>query len=250
MSEALHTLEGWYVHHDFRTIDWKIWKKINTNEQQSALKGLHQQMKSWQEIEDEHEGSSGFFRILGHKADILLLHFRPTLEQLTEVETSFQQTTFADYTHRTYSYISVVELSNYVKTEQVDPERDAQIQRRLKPIIPDKKHICFYPMNKRREQSDNWYMLTMDQRREMMRSHGMIGRSYAGKVQQVIAGSIGFDDWEWGVTLFADDPVVYKHLIYEMRFDEVSARFSEFGNFLVGEKYSTDNINKMLYISK
>lgn len=236
MSEAVQTLEGWFVHHDFRSIDWSSWKLLSEENRKAALDELSALITAWKKTEEEKQGSSGVFRILGHKADLLFLHFRPTLEELMEVEVALNKTTWADVTIPTYSYVSVVELSNYVASPDMDPETDPYIQGRLKPVIPDKKNICFYPMNKRREAEQNWYMLSMEERRAMMRSHGMIGRKYAGQVTQVICGSIGFDDWEWGVTLYADDPVQFKKLIYEMRFDEVSAKYSEFGNFLVGSK--------------
>jgi chlorite dismutase len=89
-------------------------------------------------------------------------------------------------------------------------------------------------MNKTRGEQVNWYMLPMEERRAMMRSHGTIGHKYAGIVQQMITGSVGYDDWEWGVTLFADDPLQFKKLVYEMRFDEVSARYAQFGPFMIG----------------
>lgn len=89
-------------------------------------------------------------------------------------------------------------------------------------------------------------MLSMEERRAMMRSHGMIGRGYAGKVKQIITGSVGFDDWEWGVTLFSDDPLQFKKLVYEMRFDEVSARFGEFGSFFVGNLLNAELLDEML----
>lgn len=242
MSEALQTLEGWYIHHDFRTIDWALWKELTPNERQAALEEWSALSKKWAATETAHEGSSGVFTILGHKADVVFMHLRPTLEELNEIETEFNKTNLADVMTPSYSYISVTELSNYVASNDVDPETDPYIQKRLKPIIPDFKHICFYPMNKRRDGADNWYMLSMEERREMMKSHGLIGRKYAGQVLQVISGSIGFDDSEWGVTLFADDPLVYKKLIYEMRFDEVSARFSDFGQFLVGNRLQDEQL--------
>ena len=105
---------------------------------------------------------------------------------------------------------------------------------RLLPQVPDRRYVCFYPMNKRRYGSDNWYSCPIEERQLLMREHGMIGRRYAGQVTQVISGSIGFDDWEWGVDLFADDPLVFKKLVYEMRFDESSARYAEFGPFYFG----------------
>jgi chlorite dismutase len=101
-------------------------------------------------------------------------------------------------------------------------------------------------MDKRRQGNDNWYMLPMEDRRSLMRSHGMIGRQYAGKVKQIITGSVGFDDYEWGVTLFSDDVLQFKKLVYEMRFDEVSARYGEFGSFFVGNILQEERIHPFL----
>ena len=155
---------------------------------------------------------------------------------------------FAAFTIPVYSYVSIVELSSYLAKPGVDPSEDPEIQARLKPILPKSKHICFYPMNKRRDGNDNWYMLPAEDRKTMMRSHGMIGRTYAGKVKQIITGSVGLDDWEWGVTLFSDDPLHFKKLVYEMRFDEVSARFGEFGDFYVGNLLTPDKFAKLIQI--
>jgi chlorite dismutase len=122
-----------------------------------------------------------------------------------------------------------------------DAEMATQRQRvmsRLFLDMPKARYVCFYPMNKRRGEVFNWYAEAFDRRASMMREHGMIGRHYSGKVTQVISGSIGFDDWEWGVDLFADDPMVFKKLIYEMRFDEASAKYAEFGPFYTGLQFS------------
>jgi hydrogen peroxide-dependent heme synthase len=105
---------------------------------------------------------------------------------------------------------------------------------RLYPKIPDSRYLCFYPMDRKRGEDKNWYMLPIEERQRQMEEHGTVGRRYAGKVQQIITGSIGFDDWEWGVDLFAPEPLVFKKLIYEMRFDQVSAEYAVFGQFFVG----------------
>jgi chlorite dismutase len=126
-----------------------------------------------------------------------------------------------------------------------DSEMETQRQRvmsRLFLDMPSARYVCFYPMNKRRGEALNWYMESFDRRASMMREHGMIGRHYAGKVTQVISGSIGFDDWEWGVDLFAQDPLVFKKLIYEMRFDEASAKFAEFGPFYTGLQFAPERL--------
>jgi chlorite dismutase len=126
-----------------------------------------------------------------------------------------------------------------------DAEMETQRQRvmsRLFIEIPRARYVCFYPMNKRRGESVNWYSEPFERRAGMMREHGMIGRHYSGKVTQVISGSIGYDDWEWGVDLFAQDPLVFKKLIYEMRFDEASAKFAEFGPFYTGLQFDLTHL--------
>ena len=121
--------------------------------------------------------------------------------------------------------------------EELEVQRQ-RVMSRLFLDLPAARYVCFYPMNKRRGEVVNWYSESFERRASMMREHGMIGRHYSGKVTQVISGSIGFDDWEWGVDLFAQDPLVFKKLIYEMRFDEASAKFAEFGPFYVGLQFA------------
>jgi peroxiredoxin len=234
MSEAVQTVEGWYALHDFRLIDWNAWKAADPNHRKQAQDELETFLNQWQQTENDKLGSTAVYSIVGQKADFVFIHMRETLEELSELENAFNKSSFADFTIPVYSYVSIVELSSYLAKPGVDPMEDPELVARLKPILPKAKHICFYPMNKKREGNDNWYMLSVDERKTMMRSHGMIGRTYAGKVKQIITGSVGLDDWEWGVTLFAEDPLQFKKLVYEMRFDEVSARYGEFGDFYVG----------------
>ncbi|MFS1514033.1 hydrogen peroxide-dependent heme synthase [Chengkuizengella sp. SCS-71B] len=248
MSEAALTLEGWYALHDFRAMDWNAWKSLSPAERKQAEDEFLSFIQEWSNIEDKKQGSTALYSIVGQKADFVMMHLRETLEEINELENAFNKTSFAQFTIPTYSYVSVVELSNYMAQGDGDPMQNPEIVARLKPSLPKANHLCFYPMNKRREGNDNWYMLSMEERRGMMRSHGMIGRQYAGKVKQIITGSVGFDDWEWGVTLFADDALQFKKLVYEMRFDEVSARFGEFGEFFVGNLLDQNKMSKMLEI--
>ncbi|KIL41238.1 heme peroxidase [Gordoniibacillus kamchatkensis] len=248
MSEATQTLEGWYSLHDFRLIDWTMWKTADESTRREAREELAAYLAKWQGIEDRKEGSTATYSIVGQKADFMFMHLRETLEELNDLENDFNKSTFASFLIPAYSYVSVVELSSYLGKPGEDPMQNPEIVARLKPALPKTKHICFYPMNKRREGNDNWYMLDMEARKNMMRSHGMIGRSYAGKVKQIITGSVGLDDWEWGVTLFADDALQFKKLVYEMRFDEVSARYGEFGDFYVGNLLDQALFNDLLRI--
>jgi chlorite dismutase len=114
---------------------------------------------------------------------------------------------------------------------------------RLWPGVPNAKYLCFYPMDRKRDEAKNWYMVPFTERQRMMHEHGMIGRRYGDVVKQIITGSIGMDDWEWGVDLFADDPIIFKKLIYEMRFDEVSAEYALFGQFFLALRLQIDKLN-------
>lgn len=236
-NPAPHTLEGWFVLHDFRRIDWPRWKHLDPVERVRVAREAAKFFRDSAAVKDAGRGDSALYRVVGHKGDLLILHFRPSLADLNALETGFAATALADYTIPTYSYVSVVELSFYQSgPEGPRPEvaQDPAIRRRLYPQIPGTRHVCFYPMSKKRAGQDNWYMLPFEERGRMMYSHGMVGRKYAGRVTQIVTGSVGLDDWEWGVTLFADDPVDFKRVVYEMRFDEASARYGEFGPFYVG----------------
>ncbi|SFJ20614.1 MULTISPECIES: hydrogen peroxide-dependent heme synthase [unclassified Bacillus (in: firmicutes)] len=247
MSEAAKTLDGWYCLHDFRSMDWAAWKTLSSDERQQAMFEFLNIVEKWNKTEVAKQGSHALYTIVGQKADIMFMILRPTMEELNEIEAEFNKTTLAEYMLPTYSYVSVVELSNYLPAEE-DPYQNPQILARLYPTLPKANHVCFYPMDKRRQGEDNWYMLPMEERKKLMYSHGKIGRQYAGKVRQIITGSVGFDDYEWGVTLFADDVLQFKKLVYEMRFDEVSARYGEFGTFFVGNILPSEKVAKFLHI--
>jgi chlorite dismutase len=219
--------------------------------------------------EDPAAGASALVHLLGHKGDLMLVHFRRTFDELAATELALAQTPLFDVLDPATSYVSIVELGMYEMTAKVheqlqakglkqgseeydaafDAEMDTQKSRvaaRLFPEVPRRRHVCFYPMNKRRGERKNWYSEPFKARAAMMREHGTIGRHYSGRVTQIISGSIGFDDWEWGVDLFADDPLVFKKLIYEMRFDRASAEFAEFGPFYVGLQFSAPELPKFL----
>ena len=246
MSEAAQTLDGWYCLHDFRTIDWTTWKMTPSDERQAAINEFLGLVEKWNKTQLDKEGSHALYTIVGQKADFMMMILRPTMEELNEIETEFNKSKLAEYTIPAHSYVSVVELSNYLAGEGRDPYQNPHVRARLYPELPQAKHVCFYPMDKRRQGNDNWYMLPMEERKKLMYSHGMIGRQYAGKVKQIITGSVGFDDYEWGVTLFADDVLQFKKLVYEMRFDEVSARYGEFGAFYVGNLLDVERVQSFL----
>jgi peroxiredoxin len=247
MSEAAQTLDGWYCLHDFRTVDWTTWKMLSSDERKAAVHEFLSLIEKWNTTQSQKEGSHALYTIVGQKADFMMMLLRPTMEELNEIETEFNKTKFAEFLIPAHSYVSIIELSNYLPADQ-DPYQNSAILNRLYPVLPKSKHVCFYPMDKRRQGNDNWYMLPMEERKQLMYSHGMIGRQYAGKVRQIITGSVGFDDYEWGVTLFADDALQFKKLVYEMRFDEVSARYGEFGSFFVGNILEEERIPSFLQV--
>lgn len=241
MNEAAITLDGWYVLHDFRTMDWTSWKTISKEERQAAVNEFLAFLERLNEADVAKTGSHAFYTVVGQKADFMLMTLRPTMDEIQQLEAEFNKLTIAEFTIPAYSYVSVVELSNYLAGDSdEDPYQNAHVRARLYPELPRSQYVCFYPMDKKRDGDDNWYMLDMDDRKSLMRSHGMIGRGYAGKVKQIISGSVGFDDYEWGVTLFSDDVLQFKKLVYEMRFDEVSARYGEFGSFFIGTILTED----------
>ena len=247
------TEEGWYALHDLRRIDWDAWRAAPERERERALEEAVEFLEAHEALEDSDEGGTAVFSVLGHKADLMVLHLRPTTAQLDRAERAFEQTAFAEYTERATSYVSVTEISGYV-TEEIEQgieNVESQgtrnyLRQRLHPTIPDAEHVCFYPMDKRRGPEDNWYDLPFDERADLISGHGDIGREYAGKVTQIITGSLGFDDHEWGVTLFADDPTEIKHLLYEMRFDPSSSRFAEFGPFYFGRRFAPADLPALL----
>jgi len=249
MPEAPPTLEGWFALHDFRRLDGPRWRQLDAVDRERLIAELAEFCRAASAHEDAEEGASAVYTILGHKADLLLLHLRPTVDELNELERRFAALRVADYWTGAYSYVSVTELGQYEAAARGvtgDPMQVPFVIARLKPQIPDKRYISFYPMSKKRHPADNWYMLPLEERRDLMRTHGSIGHRYHGQVIQMITGSVGLDDWEWGVTLHADDPLVFKKLVYEMRFDEGSARFAEFGPFLLGIRRQPDELRAVL----
>jgi hydrogen peroxide-dependent heme synthase len=192
------------------------------------------------------------FAVLGHKADIGVMALGPDLARLQ----AFQNELAGAPLLPVFSFVSLTERSEYTSTaaderarlvsegvggadleEQIDAfatRMEHYVDQRLHPQLPARAVIGFYPMSKRRDVGANWYELPFEERKRLMGGHARVGRQYAGRVLQLITGSTGLDDWEWGVTLLTDDPVVLKEIVNEMRFDEASARYAEFGPFFTG----------------
>jgi peroxiredoxin len=165
--------------------------------------------------------------VLGHKADLGFMALGPDLWRLRRLQTALKDAGL-DVVD---SYVSLTEISEYAQGVP-----DEMKQARLFPQLPPegKRTWCFYPMSKRRNVGQNWYTLPYDERHELMMGHGKSGRTFAGRVLQVITGSTGIDDYEWGVTLFAVNPDDLKEVVYTMRYDEASALYAEFGPFYTG----------------
>jgi peroxiredoxin len=249
VAEVPGTLEGWYALHSFHRIDWSGWLALAADERAAILAEASAFFQGEETAPAAGEGASALYHVIGHKGDLMQLHLRPTMEALLAVETGFNQLRIARYLVPTYSYFSVTELSLYEAQARggggSPEELMAQpfVQKRLKPAIPaEKNYVCFYPMNKRRGETVNWYAADYEERRRMMREHGSTGRKYAEQITQMITGSTGLDDWEWGVTLFGVDPLPIKKLVYEMRFDEVSAKYAEFGSFYLGRRVAATDL--------
>jgi len=275
------TVEGASVLHQMMRFRRPAWRSLAAGDR---VEILHEATSALAPLESAAEGrptpdpraatvpnvrQSAFYSLLGHKGDLLFVHFRRSFEELSRAQAELARLRLSDYLEPAGSYLSVIELGLYESTAKVygglaaqgvaphsaewKQEIEAVLERqrqamapRLWPPIPEAKYLCFYPMDRRRGESANWYTESMADRQRMMHEHGLVGRRYAGEVRQIISGSIGFDDWEWGVDLFADDPLVFKKLIYEMRFDHVSAVFALFGTFYVGVRAKAADLAAIL----
>jgi peroxiredoxin len=175
--------------------------------------------------DDEHQVVT--FSVLGHKADLGVMMLGPDWARLRSLQSGLQLAGLEVVD----SYVSLTEISEYAKGMPAE-----HVAGRLRPVLPPpgKRAFCFYPMSKRRGEEHNWYALDFDARKELMIDHGRSGRRFAGRIVQVITGSTGLDDHEWGVTLFGEHPDDIKDCVYTMRYDEASARYAEFGRFYVG----------------
>jgi chlorite dismutase len=245
---------------------WPVWRALSASEKKSIVQEASEGLAA---MEKHSPGQSALYSLIGHKGDLMLIHFRNSFADLNQAELKLANFRLSDYLEQTSSYLSIIELGLYESTmkiykelmeQGIEPHSDqwkAEIEcklnrhkeamhPRLFPEIPPNRYACFYPMDRRRGEDKNWYKLPIEERARQMNDHGLVGRRYAGEVKQIISGSIGFDDWEWGVDLFADDPLVFKKLIYEMRFDEVSAVYALFGHFYVGVRVPSAKLESLL----
>ena len=260
------TVEGYSVLHQMMRFRWSAWRSLREPERREIVSEAVPVLTA---MEKNTRGQSAFFSLLGHKGDLMFVHFRESFDDLNRAELQLAQLRLSQYWEPTTSYLSVIELGLYDSTTKVyktlvergiEPHSEAwnreihetlarqkdAMRPRLYPAIPPNRYACFYPMDRRRGEEKNWYTLPIEERARQMGEHGLVGRRYAGEVRQIITGSIGFDDWEWGVDLFSDDPLVFKKLIYEMRFDQVSAEYALFGQFYVGLRCPAEQLGTLL----
>ncbi len=260
------TLEGLSVLHQMFRFRWTAWRALRPAQRTEVV---HEAAGLLSKFERGDASQSALYSLLGHKGDLMFVHFRNSFDELNQGELQLAQLRLNEFLEPTTSFLSVIELGLYESTiktyndlaekhltphspewnkaiaETLQRQKEA-MRSRLFPALPPNRYLCFYPMDRKRGEDKNWYTVPLEERGRQMSDHGMVGRRYAGEVKQIITGSIGFDDWEWGVDLFADDPLVFKKLIYEMRFDQVSAVYALFGAFYIGLRLQASQFGELL----
>jgi peroxiredoxin len=257
--------EGWHVMHLFYQIDHAQWSILSDEEQRSAKTRLTELVQEIRATKDSHLLT---YAIATPKADLGFMLLTPDLQVACAYEKQLTLSLGPEILSPVYSYLSQTERSEYTTSaeqyaaetlvgekglaegspefdqalKEFNDRMDHYLQHRLYPVLPDWPVICFYPMSKRRSGADNWYSLSYEARRELMAGHARVGRTYSGRILQLITGSTGLDEFEWGVTLLAKDTIDIKAIVYEMRFDEVSARYAEFGDFYIGMQLPLDEL--------
>lgn len=255
--------EGWHVLHLFYHIDHAQWSLFTDEEKRQAKTDLTELVQEIRATPDTH---LLVFSVVSPKADIGFMLLTPDLHTANAYEKQLSLSLGPEILSPAYSYLSMTESSEYTTTreqyaadtlkgekglvegsaefdtalKEFDDRMAHYLKHRLYPVLPDWPVICFYPMSKRRSGADNWYSLDYEERRTLMGGHARTGRTYSGRILQLITGSTGLDEYEWGVTLLAKDTIDVKSIVYEMRFDEVSARFGEFGDFYIGLQLPLD----------
>lgn len=255
--------EGWHVMHLFYHVDHAQWALYSDEEKRQSKTRLTELVQEIRATPDTHLLT---FSIATPKADLGFMLLTPDLQVANMFEKQLSLSLGPEILSPTYSYLSQTEGSEYTTTREQyaaetliaeeglvegSPEFEAGLKgfeermahyrkHRLYPVLPDWPVICFYPMSKRRNGGDNWYSLDFEARKKLMAGHARVGRTYSGRILQLITGSTGLDEFEWGVTLLAKDTIDIKSIVYEMRFDEVTARFGEFGDFYIGMQLPLD----------
>jgi hydrogen peroxide-dependent heme synthase len=261
MREPIRPSEGLGVLHLFLRID----RSTAAGLPSAAGKDLAATLRR---VVDDDDVQVHLFAALGHKADVMVMALAEELDALRRLQTAIAACELGPALELPWSYLSLTETSEYTPTAESQREylldkgvEGEELERRVEefadrmaaynrhklyPEMPEWEVACFYPMSHRREGDDNWYRLPFEQRRDLMHDHGKSGRAYTGRVLQLVSGSTGLDDWEWAVTLFAHDVADLKEIVYTMRYDEASARFAEFGPFVVGLRRDPEELVREL----
>jgi len=254
-AKPLQPAEGLGALHLFSRVDLNAWRARPESERAAALAGLEKLVASVRELK---QTTVLTFSMLA-RADLGFMILTPNLHDLNVLEKKLAASLGPDVLVPEFTYLSLTEKSEYTQKEEdyaIELEKNENIprdsdksremlaafrerialytQERLYPKLPPWEYFCFYPMSKKREVGQNWYALDYETRRKLMGGHMRVGRTFAGRVRQLVTGSTGIDDWEWGVTLFAHDPADIKAIVYQMRFDEVTHTYGEFGPFFNG----------------
>jgi len=260
--------EGWHCVHLFYQVEHGQWNLLSRDEQNAAKTNL---TKLIQEVRAMESTQLVTLSVVTPKADLGFMLITPDLHNANRIEKQLSLSLGPDMLTPVYSYLSLTEESEYITTDEEYTETlDAETksdpgkleaalntfrdrmkhyrQERVYPTLPDWPVVCFYNMSKRRGEQRNWYALPFDDRRKLMKGHATVGRQYSGKVKQLITGSTGLDDAEWGVTLFARDTFQIKSIVYEMRFDLVSAEYADFGEFFIGIQLPLDELFRRLQL--
>lgn len=240
MTQTVHN--GWFSLHDMRVFDWEKWKQASEETRIQAIDELNQLLQRWDQIEEKRDGSHALYSIVGQKADLMFVIFRPTTIELKQAEIELAKTRFADFTKPAFSYLATVEKSSF---SQLPGASDPEMIKKLNPMVPKTAHICFYPMSKRRGEQHNWFRLPIEERKRMMLEHVETCKKYTNTVKRIITGSAGLDDYEWGISLFSDDAHDFKKIIYDTRFDEVSAVYGVFGSFYIGNRMENEDFGDL-----
>ncbi len=242
--------EGYGCLHLFYAVDAAVAQTMP----QAAIDDTVRVLEKWAGETQLH-----LFATFGHKADVMVMALDADLDKLRRLQTDIAASGAGPAMELGWSYLSITETSEYTPTPEEqearfraegmegealesrvakESERLAEYNRhKLYPDMPAWELACFYPMSHRRQGEDNWYSLDYAERRRLMHEHGKSGRAYTGRVLQLVTGSTGLDDWEWGVTLFAHDLADVKDIVYTLRYDEASARYAEFGPFVIGRRH-------------
>lgn len=241
LGKAVQTAEGWHSLHTVYRIDFYLWNQFDDQEKREALDELKAFVVKLEEGHQAGTSSYAFYDVVGHKGDLMFWFLRPSLEEINDVELEFRKLKIASVLENTYSFTSVTELSMYLTSKMEGPE----VKQKLYPHVPRNKYMCFYPMSKSRNLEDNWYMLPARERGMLMKSHGELGKTYLSVMSEFTTGACGLDVHEWGITLLGDDDIQFKKIVYDMRFEEASARYGIFGDFYVGTIITDDRLEKI-----